>query len=166
MIREEGPEDHAAIHDVNVRAFDGPTEADLVDVLRGRATPFISLVAIEDGEIVGHICFTPVALESDPACRAVGLAPMAVRPDRQRRGIGTELVRRGLEECRRLGQEFVVVVGHAGYYPRFGFHRASTKGLACEFPVPDDVFMVLELQPGSLAGKHGLVRYHSAFSEG
>ena len=166
MIRPERSEDCPAIHDVNVRAFDGQIEADLVDALRDRATPFISLVAVENDEIVGHICFTPVTLETNPACRAVGLAPMAVRPDRQRRGIGTQLVRHGLEECRRLGQEFVVVVGHADYYPRFGFEQASTKGLACEFPVPEDVFMVLELRPGSLAGKQGLVRYHPAFSEG
>jgi putative acetyltransferase len=165
IIRPETNEDRAAIHDVNVEAFEGPAEADLVDVLRDRATPFISLVAVEQDEVVGHICFTPVALENDPACRALGLAPMAVRPDWQKRGLGTQLVRRGLEECKRLGHDFVVVVGHSHYYPRFGFGQASAKGLRCEFPVPDDVFMVLELRPGSLEGRQGLVRYHPAFSE-
>ena len=82
-----------------------------------------------------------------------------------RRGIGTELVRRGLEECKRQGQDFVVVVGHSHYYPRFGFEQGVAKGLQCEFPVPDDVFMVLELRPGSLVGREGLVRYDPAFSE-
>ena len=153
ILRHEMPEDKSSIHDLNVKAFEGPTEADLVDVLRGRATPFISLVAEEEGAVVGHICFTPVVLESDPACRAVGLAPMAVRPEWQRRGIGTELVRRGLEECKRQGQDFVVVVGHSHYYPRFGFEQAVAKGLECEFPVSDGVFMVLELRPGSLVGR-------------
>ena len=165
-IRPEVFEDKSSIHDVNVKAFEGPAEANLVDVLRGRATPFISLVAEEEDNVISHICFTPIVLKSDPACRAVGLAPMAVRPGWQKRGIGTQfMVRRGLRDADGAGQDFVVVVGHSHYYPRFGFEQAVAKGLKCQFPHTDDVFMVLELRPGSLAGREGLVRYHPAFSE-
>jgi putative acetyltransferase len=164
-IRPEAPGDAASIHDVNLQAFGGAEEANLVDALRTQANPFISLVAVEDDAVVGHISFTAVTIGGE-ACKAVGLAPMSVLPDRQRHEIGTQLVWQGLQECKRHGQEIVVVVGHASYYPRFGFVPGRTKGLTCEFPVPDNVFMVLELRPGALDGKTGMVRYHPAFGGG
>jgi putative acetyltransferase len=100
-----------------------------------------------------------------PGLKILGLAPMAVLPSRQRGGIGSALVRDGLERCRLSGVQAVVVLGHAEYYPRFGFIPASRARLRCEYDVPDDVFMVCELEEGSLAGKAGTIRYHPAFAD-
>jgi putative acetyltransferase len=121
QIRAETDADHAAIHAVNAAAFPTAAEADLVDALRQQARPLISLVAEQDGVIVGHILFSPVTLDSQPDLRIMGLAPMAVAPEHQRSGIGSALVRAGLEQCRQLGYQAVVVLGHPEYYPRFGF---------------------------------------------
>lgn len=165
IIRAETSEDFSAVRQVNERAFGRPGEADLVDALRKSGEPCISLVAETDGRIVGHIFFSPVLIESEVSTStAVGLAPMAVLPEFQNQGIGSELVRRGLEDCLRLGHEVVVVLGHPEYYPRFGFVAASQKGLSCEYPVPDEVFMVAELRAGALAGRKGLVKYRPEFS--
>ncbi|HWM90745.1 MAG TPA: N-acetyltransferase [Thermoanaerobaculia bacterium] len=166
LLRPEASGDGAAIRRVNELAFGRHGEADLVDALRGEARPFVSLVAVQDGQVVGHICFSPVTIESeDGSSIAMGLAPMAVLPGLQRGGIGSALVREGLEECRRMGQDVVVVLGHPEYYPRFGFVPASRKGLRSEYDVPDEVFLVAELRPGALAGRQGLVRYHPAFAK-
>lgn len=163
-IRAEEHRDVDDVRVVNERAFGGPDEAAIVDALRG--TPdALSLVAADDDRIVGHILFTPVRIEkAGTAIRAVGLAPMAVLPEYQRRGIGSELVRRGLEMCRASGQDAVVVVGHPAYYPRFGFAPAFTKRLECEFTVAREAFMVLELRAGALDGVHGVVRYRPEFA--
>ena len=163
-IRREQPDDIPGIRAVNVQAFDTATEADLVDALREQARPIVSLVSVIDDVIVGHILFSPVTLSSDPDLSVMGLAPMAVAPPRQRQGIGSALVRAGLEECRRLNAAAVVVLGHAEYYPRFGFAKASRFGLTSEYDVPDEVFMAIELNAGSLRGKAGVVRYHPAFA--
>ena len=162
-IRPERPADIAAIAALNRAAFETGLEADLVDALRGQAEPIVSLVAEEGGAIVGHILFTPVTLSGHHDVKVMGLAPMAVLPASQRRGIGSALVRAGLERCRQLPAAAVVVLGHAAYYPRFGFVPASRFGIACEYDVPDDVFMALELEPRSLHGKPGTIRYHRAF---
>ena len=164
-IREETPEDFAAVHDLNASAFPTVAEADLVDQLRAKAEPVISLVAADDGEIVGHIMFTPVELDDDPTLRIMGLAPMAVAPDRQKQGIGTQLVHKGLDRCRGIGAGAVVVLGHPSYYPRFGFIPASTMNITCEYDVPDEVFMALELKPGFLSNASGTIRYHKAFRD-
>ena len=164
-IRPEEPGDIPAIHQVNRQAFETAVEASLVDALRRQAQPLISLVAVVDDEVAGHILFSPVTLSTDPGARIMGLAPMAVVPAKQRQGIGTALVRAGLEECRRLSFEAVIVLGHADYYPRFGFVPASRHGLTCEYDVPDEVFMVLELSPGTLEGRSGVIRYHAAFGD-
>jgi len=166
MIRGEAAEDRLAIHRVNALAFERPDEARLVDALREGARPYISLVAVDVERVVGHILFTPVAVESASGTgTALGLAPMAVLPECQRQGIGSRLVREGLAACRRQGHLVVVVLGHPNYYPRFGFVRAATKGLRCEYPVPDEAFMVAELVPGALMGQGGLVRYRAEFAE-
>jgi putative acetyltransferase len=164
QIRSEGAADIAAIRAVNRVAFETNTEADLVDALRERAEPTISLVADDAGSIVGHIMFSPVMLPGHEDLKMMGLAPMAVLPSQQRRGIGSALVRAGLERCRELGCGAVVVLGHAEYYPRFGFVPASRFDVGCEYDVPDEVFMALELEPGILRGRSGTIHYHAAFA--
>lgn len=163
-VRAETPADRAAVRAVNERAFGRAAEADLVEALREHARPHLSLVAESGGAVVGHIFFSPVTVESAGGeTGAFGLAPMAVLPEFQGRGVGSELVRRGLEECRRLGQEVVFVLGHPEYYPRFGFAPAAARGLRCEYPVPDEAFMLVELREGALGGRTGLVKYHPEF---
>jgi putative acetyltransferase len=165
LIRTEQVMDIPKIHAINRAAFASATEADIVDVLRSSAEHVTSLVAEEDGELLGHIMFSPVQLIGAADVRAMALAPMAVTPVRQHAGIGSALVRAGLEECRRLGIDAVFVVGHPTYYPRFGFKSASSIGFVCEFEVPDEAFMVAELVEGALAGKTATVHFHRAFKE-
>lgn len=163
-VRAETPEDRPAVRRVNELAFDGGGEADLVDALRERAPLYVSLVAEEGGRVVGHILFSPVAVEAAGGeWEALGLGPMAVLPGLQRRGVGSALVREGLKECLRLGRDVVFVLGHADFYPRFGFRPAGPEGIRCEFPSPAENFMVAELSPGALAGRAGLVRYRPEF---
>jgi putative acetyltransferase len=163
-IRPERAADIPGVRAVNLVSFDTSTEADLVDVLREQVEPIISLVADDGGTIAGHILFTPVTLLPHPEVKLMGLAPMAVVPASQRQGVGSALVREGLERCRRLGFDAVVVLGHADYYPRFAFAPGSRVGVRCEYDVPDEVFMVLELRQGVLRNKSGTVRYHPAFA--
>lgn len=165
LIRPEESRDRAAVHDLNVSAFETPAEANLVDSLREQAQPSISLVEEDNGEILGHIMFSPVSLPDYPALRIMGLAPMAVSPEQQRTGIGSALVRAGLEQCKQLGFGAVVVLGHPTYYPRFGFSPSTRFALSCEYEVPEEAFMVIELQAGYLDGASGKVKYHPAFSD-
>ena len=113
--------------------------------------------------MIGHIMFSPVRLSGHPDLKIMGLAPMAVLPRYQRKGVGSALVRSGLEKCRALGVGAVALLGHIGYYPRFGFVPSVRYGIGCEYKVPEEAFMVLELQSGYLAGKHGIIQYHDAF---
>jgi putative acetyltransferase len=163
LIRPEEHHDRAAVHAVNVAAFETSVEAGLVDALRQQATPLVSLVAEHNGAIVGHILFSPVSLSGHPSLRIMGLAPMAVAPANQRTGIGSALIRAGLEQCTQLGAGAVVVLGHPAYYPRFGFLSSARFSIGCEYDVPEDVFMVAELQPGFLHGASGTIQYHAAF---
>jgi putative acetyltransferase len=163
IIREERHGDAERIRVVNLAAFESSTEADLVDALRRQVTPLISLVAEDEANIVGHILFSPVTLASEPGLPLMGLAPMAVLPSRHRQGIGSSLVREGLERCRQLEAAAVVVLGHPAYYPRFGFIPAVRLSLRSEYDVPEEVFMVRELRDGALSGLSGTVRYHPAF---
>lgn len=165
-IRLEQPTDHEAVFGVNSRAFDTDLEARLVDGLRVQARPYVALVAEADGQVVGHIAFTPVSVGERPATsRTLGLAPMAVLPEYQCRGIGSQLVRSGLDACRDVGAELVFVLGHPGYYPRFGFQPAAPHGLHYLDATHDPSFFVLELEPGALQLAAGLVSYHPLFSE-
>ena len=164
MIRREIPEDIEAIRHVNEEAFGGKEEADIVDALRKRSATVLSLVATDEGRVIGHILFSPVIIESESSSfGAVALAPMSVLPEYQGKGIGSELVRAGLDECRALGHELVVLVGHADYYPRFGFVPARERSIECEFEVPDEAWMLLELREGALGGRKGTVKFQTEF---
>ncbi len=166
-VRPETSEDIESIRYVNEQAFGQRDEAEIVDRLRKRGTITVSLVAVAGDRVVGHILFSPVSIESAGASReAMALAPMAVLPSYQMKGIGAQLVRAGLEECRRLGREVVVVLGHPDYYPRFGFVPAGAKGIDCEYEVPEEAWMVLELREGVLAGRGGTVKFQPEFKEG
>ncbi len=167
VIRPEKPEDIPAIRIVNERAFGRAAEADLVDALRRNGKAAISLVAEDEGRIIGHILFSPVMVESgEGEVIGLGLGPMAVVPERQKRGIGSMLVEHGLKRCREDGHRFVVVLGHPDYYPRFGFVPAVRFNIKSEYNVADEVFMVMELQEGALQDQAGIVKYQPEFSGG
>jgi putative acetyltransferase len=164
-VRRESRGDISAIRKVNRAAFGRSVEADLVDALRRGSPQYHSWVAEVGGSIVGHILFTPAAITAAEGKQTAGagLGPLAVLPDRQRRGIGSALVRAGLEEMRVSGTAFVVLVGHPGYYPRFGFKRASEYGLRCEFDqAPDDAFLIRVFQPAAMV--RGTVRFRPEFA--
>jgi putative acetyltransferase len=165
-IRPERAEDFSLVRRVNEEAFRGSVEADLVDNLRRSCPDSLSLVA-EDDTVVAHILFTPVTVESvGQRVVGMGLAPMAVLPNRQRQGIGALLVRRGVDILRLRGCPFIVVVGHPEYYPRFGFEPASRHGLASQWEgVPDEAFMVLVLDAQAMAGVSGTAKYREEFND-
>ena len=164
-IRPEQEADRVAVREIVAAEFDTGAEADLIEALREQADPVVSLVAEEGDDVVGHAMFTPVTVEGDPAAKLMGLAPLAVTPAHQGKGLGAALVKDGFERCRRLGFAAVVVLGHPEYYRRFGFVPASRYGLKSEYAVPDEAFMALELEPGALEGRSGLVRFHPAFKD-
>lgn len=162
-IRKEKPTDQTHIHAVNSASFDTSAEADLVDALRKVAKPLVSLVAEIDRKIIGHILFSPVSLEGCPNLKIMGLAPMTVTPDFQGKGIGSALIRKGLNACRKLDYGAVVVLGYPDYYHRFGFISSARFDINSQYDVPEDVFMVLELEPDYLKGTSGTIRYHEVF---
>ena len=165
-IRLETPEDRVSIRHVNQEAFGQNEEAEIVEKLRDRGVLSLSHVAVQDDVVIGHIAFSPVEITTeDSSFEALALAPMAVLPPHQNKGIGSQLVLAGLNECRRLGHEIIVVLGHPNYYPRFGFVLAKPKGIECEFEVPDEAWMILELREGALAGRQGTVSFQPEFKE-
>lgn len=163
-IRKEKDSDKEKIWKVNAEAFESEAEANLVNALRDSGISFISLVAEEDEGIIGHILFTPVELIGDAAgLKLMGLAPMAILPKLQRKGIGSQLVKTGIENCATQGYDAIVVFGHPEYYPKFGFVPSVKYGIKSEYDVPDETFMVLELKESSLRDKNGIIKYHAAF---
>jgi putative acetyltransferase len=168
QIRDEQPVDCEQIREVHVRAFGGGpnrAEAALVDLLRERKKAPIALVAVKDGRVAGHVMFSPVTVaNAPPNFRVLGLAPVAVLPELQGRGIGSQLVSNGLERCRRDGYDAVVVLGDPNYYHRFGFSRGKGHQLDNEYSADDD-FMVIELGVGKLQQASGLVKYSPEFRE-
>jgi len=163
-IRDEQPGDEAAIHAVVLQAFGRATEAVLVKCLRGNGKAVVSLVAEEEGQVLGHVLFGPVVIEAVAARHAaLGLAPFAVLPAFQRLGIGSALVSAGLARCRSLGHTRVVVLGEPSYYARFGFSPAAEFGIRYPGDVLREDFMALALVPGALDGCAGVARYSSEF---
>jgi len=164
VIRAETLDDLEAIRELNRLAFGQAAEARLVDRLREDGLVLSSLVAVEGFRVIGHLLFSELTIETDSAViRGAALAPMSVVPSRQRQGIGSSLVREGLEDCRRHGVAVAVVLGHVDYYPRFGFSVEKAECLRCRYSGPH--FMALELVPSTLDGIRGTVKYPSAFAE-
>jgi len=163
IIREEATSDFAAVELILQRAFDRPAEGELVSQIR--ADPkVISLVAVSDDRVTGHLLFTPVSIEGhDDQALYLALGPMAVDPPLQRTGIGSALVNEGLAACRTAGASLVFVLGHAGYYPRFGFQLAGPLGFHFKSAEFDPYFMVIYLVPGAASSSGGMVTYLPAF---
>jgi putative acetyltransferase len=164
-IREGRPGDIPAIQHVNKLAFGGAQEAQLVDALRKSQAVLLSLVAVQEEQLVGHILYSPVtAGTGESLAVGAGLGPLAVSPTYQRQGIGSQLVESGNQMLCQMACPFIVVLGHPGYYPRFGFQPASCYGIHCEWDVPDDAFLIMVMDSAKMAGVSGLARYHGAFS--
>ncbi|WP_119080333.1 GNAT family N-acetyltransferase [Chitinophaga alhagiae] len=168
-IRAEQEQDIPVVYSLHAAAFGQENEGRLVDLLRQSEhyIPALSLVAVLDGAIIGHILFTKLKIMTGAGgeVESLALAPVSVTPDLQYAGVGGQLVRHGLEVARELGYGSVIVLGHAQYYPKFGFAPASRWGLTTTYEVPDEVFMAIELQPGALAGAAGRVVYPKAFEQ-
>ena len=161
IIRHETASDREAVFRVEHEAFGRAEEARLVDLLRANGKSLLSLVAEQDGEVIGHVMFSPMTIEGKESYPAVCLGPIAVLPARQRQGIGDSLIEAGLASLRAGGHRAVFLQGHPAYYPRFGFRPAR------EFDVhlgeDRDAFMIIELYPGALDGVSGWVKYAEEF---
>jgi putative acetyltransferase len=169
-IREESPEDIGDVRKLNekafMQAFDQAPEADLVDRLRKNCASILSLVAVRDDKIVGHIFFSPVRIEGEKIVDGMGLGPMAVLPELQHQGIGSRLVQAGIGILKNRGSPFIIVLGHPEYYPRFGFELASHRGIRSQWKgVPDEASMILILDENATSGMHGVARYRGEFDE-
>jgi putative acetyltransferase len=176
IVRPEQPQDVADVYEIIRLAFGQEAEARLVHDLRELTgfDPLLSLVAVRDHELLGHILFTPIAILRDGATPlpALALAPIAVLPQHQRAGIGSLLVREGLAACRQRSERLVIVVGHPDYYPRFGFRPARPLGIEVPFAVPDGTFLVCDLARDSASANEpsssqdsvgGMVQYPPPF---
>jgi putative acetyltransferase len=164
-VRDEQIGDRAGVRSLVNAAFGTDEESSLIERLRDSAG-VISLIAEQSNSTLGHILFSKLGIDGPGSGRsAVALAPLAVRPAAQGRGVGSLLVHQGIERCKQAGHELCVVVGSPGYYGRFGFVPAVPHGLTNSFGFPDENFMVLELVPGTLADCAGEVVYERAFSE-
>lgn len=164
-IRDETPGDAAAIAIVNRLAFGGDVEVRLIDRLRRDGDIVASLVAVVDGAVVGHVLFSRLPIETDEGrLEAVALAPAAVHPDHQKAGIGSALIRRGLDLCTAHGAVAAVVLGHPAYYRRFGFSSELARQLDAPY-AGSDAFMAIELVPASLSGVAGRACYAAAFAD-
>ena len=160
-IREEQPSDAAAIREVNESAFAGAHEADIVDALRANGAVLLSLVATIRDRVVGHLLYSPAVIGD---IEGAALGPLAVRPEYQRKGIGSKLVEAGNARLAADGCPFVILIGHPEYYPRFGFRRAIDFGIRCEWDIRDEVFMVWFPSPNTIGTIAGLAKYRPEFS--
>jgi putative acetyltransferase len=162
-IRDEGPDDVAAIHAIHTLAFGREQEGNLVDALRQNGAARLSLVATANEQIVGHILYSPITIGG--SFEGAALAPLAVHPGCQGKGAGSKLVEAGSDRLKREGCPYIIVLGHAEYYPRFGFKPASsTYAVSCEWQVPDDVFMLLVLDEARMRNVSGKSQYRPEFS--
>lgn len=161
MIRDAAAPDHAAIRAIITHAFGRADEANLVEQLRADGDVLFELVSGGDAALRGHVLYSRLTIErADERLAAAALAPVAVLPAFQRKGIGSALIRAGNERCAALGASAIIVLGHTEYYPRLGFSAAKAARLQAPFNGPS--FMGLELNPDALSGG-GMVRYARAF---
>ena len=168
LVRQERRGDRAAIRRVVTAAFGRRAEADLIDALSKSEAwvPELSLVAEEDRAVVGHVAATRASVRTVAGdVGLLALAPLAVAPDRQRRGIGAALVRAAIAIAEARGERAIVLIGHPSYYPRFGFEPASSRRLTSVFAPGDHApsFFALELRAGALTGVEGPVLYALPF---
>ena len=164
-IRIEEPADQEAVRQINEMAFAQGPEAAIVDKLRKSCKGYCSFVAVNQDTVIGYILFTPVTIDGSQVT-GMGLAPMAVLPSCQKQGIGSLLVRHGLQHLQQSGCPFVIVLGHPEYYPRFGFEQASHYKLKCQWKgVPDKAFMVFIFDRDVLPTEGGITRYRAEFDE-
>lgn len=164
-VRAETPDDFSAIDVVNLSAFEGEAEAQLVGELRKSPAfiPDLSLVAELNGRIVGHVVLSRVKLVSEQGeSELLALGPMSVVPSQSHRGIGSELIEAAVARAKPLCYNAIVVAGPPDYYLRFGFKPASEWGLTCNLPIPDDALTAMELVDGTLSGG-GQVEYPDLF---
>ncbi len=166
-IRKEQQKDYEGVRIVNDQAFGEPGEGRIVNKLRESCKEIVSLVAISDNRIIGHIFFSPVTIETPTDfIKGMGLAPMAVLSEFQNQGIGSMLINEGLRKTKKMSYPFVIVLGHEKFYKRFGFQRASKYGLKCQWEgVPDDAFMVIIIDKLVMEGISGFAKYRDEFDE-
>ena len=167
IIRLEQQSDISEIRELNEKAFGQPQEANIVDNLRENCDEILSIVAIENEKVVGHILFSPVTIEgNNDAVMGMGLAPIAVLPEFQQKGVGSRLVNRGIEELRKTACPFIIVLGHPDYYPRFGFEPASRYGIKSQWEgIPENAFMILWLNKSKMIQTWCIAKYRSEFNE-
>jgi putative acetyltransferase len=167
IIRQEIASDYEKVYEINKLAFQQESESKIIEQIRkgNNFIPELSLVAEVNSEIVGHILFSKIKIVGDSTFDSLALAPMAVIPEFQKRGIGSKLIRRGIEKAKELGFDSIIVLGHKDYYPKFGFQKASKWGIQCPFEAPEEAFMAIELTEKALDGKSGIVHYPDEFME-
>jgi len=166
-IREEKAEDYDTVREINDKAFGQVEEGRIVDRIREACKDIISLVAVEDEKVVGHIFFSPAEINhKGKTIKGMGLAPMAVHTEYQNKGIGSLLVNEGIKRVKESGCPFIIVLGHEKYYPRFGFEKASNYGIKPQWDgVPDEAFMIMILDHEAMAGVSGIAKYRKEFDE-
>jgi len=166
-VRREQPQDVPAVRLINERAFGQPQEANIVDKLRAACPGLLSLVAEQEGQVVGHILFSPTTIEGPHGVlKGMGLAPVAVMPECQRQGVGSQLIRAGIAALKETGCPFIILLGHPEYHPRFGFERASRYGIRPQWEgIPDEAFMILWFDPAAGQGVSEVGLYRSEFNE-
>ncbi len=163
MIRRAEQDDTPQILALTKTAFDRDVEAKIVADIESAGESILALVAVRGQVIVGHVLFSPATVVGKTTHAIVALGPISVQPGLQREGIGSTLIRNGLEMLRDEGHSVVMLLGHSDYYPRFGFERADTHDIRLSFDVPAPAFMVYEIQPNVLNDISGTAYFHPAF---